>query len=156
MGDVYVRKLKKIQTEYNTNIESLRYTEVTWHTDQRVSYSGLDSTTIESVRIVFSESEKRYIIILTSFFEGILREYMNCIDDKDINLYSLIDSSASKKIYNHQTGKQQSAISESLKKQAHAVRTYRNYLIHQGRQQPRTFTFSEALACLSTFVSKLP
>jgi hypothetical protein len=152
VSDRYIRKLGRIRDEYQAATGALAYVNAHWHKQNIFNFSGLKASGIEEVRRAADNLETTFMIRLFSAFEGILKEHLA----RNHPRVRIADDVSAAWLIDRVSGLQRPRLNIQLKDRAHAVRRYRNYLVHQSGSMPAPIQFSEALAQLTKFVHRLP
>lgn len=152
MSDRFVRRLERIRDEYQAASGALAYVSVSWHKASIFNFPGLETVGVEEVQRAADDLEATYFIRLFSVFEGILKEHMA---ESHPGIRVAEDASAAWLI-NRVAKLQQPRVADLFRERVHAVRRYRNSLVHSGGNLPPFVQFAEALARLTRFADRLP
>jgi len=150
MSDLYVRLLQRVGDEHDAVDASLKYVRDQWRR-QNLSLA-IKQATPEDLQRAIDDLDTTFFIRLFSTFEGMLRQHMEqhhagISVEEDARAVWLIDRVARL---------QAPPIVAPLRDRVHEVRRYRNFLVHPGGGPLRTVFFTDALARLGRFVSRLP
>lgn len=160
MSDRHIYILRKAQIEYRMVRAAITYTTHYWHYQESSPASdeeGLLSQLRAMSRAQFEASvpektiEQIFLIRLFALFEGIVTEYHSLRHANDmVPFYASVNWYLDRAAYFNRR-----LISEKTVANVHAVRKYRNALVHSLPNASR-IPFSDALADLSKFAVKLP
>jgi len=150
VSEVYVRRLSRVQREYDATRDAVGYVMRNW---QKQSISlDTQGTGLEDLRRAAGNLDAIFVIRLFSMFEGILKEHLTqhhpgITVPEEARAVWLIDRVAQR---------QSPPIAPPLKSRVHDVRRYRNYLAHPSGRVPVETPFAMAIFRLSKFVDHLP
>jgi hypothetical protein len=141
---VYLARVKAVEVEYQAMRFAASFTLEAVRRDVGLFRGGLKTSDLE---LASSELEATYIIRLFAEFETCLRTYWRDVrgTDPPSRTRDLLDGVAARcKVATEVSGK------------AHAVREFRNSLIHERLSETEEVTIREARSCLCHFLSSLP
>ncbi|MDQ2686581.1 MAG: hypothetical protein M3Y28_01810 [Armatimonadota bacterium] len=152
MSAIYVRRLDRVREEYVAASGALAYVSAHWHSQSIFSFRGLASINSEDVRRAANDLEATYFIRLFSVFEGILKEHLA----KNHPSVRVAEDASAAWLIDRVSARQRPPIIDPLRSRVHAVRRYRNFLVHPGGLMPAFVPFSEALGRRTRFSDRLP
>jgi hypothetical protein len=152
MSSVYIRRVKRLNDEYLAARGALAYVARNWQAHTIFNASELEPIGPQDIKNAAEHLEETFIIRLFAEFEGMLKEYLaqhhpGIAVPEDARAVWLIDRVATL---------QSPHIVQPLRMRVHAVRRYRNALVHSGIMMPIPLQFGEARSSLNTYLDKLP
>jgi len=155
VSDVYIRRLRSVQAEFNAARVALFFTIRNW---QRYDIGGEpDVTDLRLKPGQFERAQERveetYFVRMYAEFEGILKDHLTTNHPK----VSVPDRPKVDQLISAVLKAEKVTIDPALRAKLDAVRDYRNSIAHSARRPGAVFVpFVDALSRLNTFVDKLP
>lgn len=150
MSDKYIRRLGLVQSEYDAARDAIDYVLKNWH--RQGVFGDIAGSSPEDFRRASANLEEIFFIRLFTMFEGLLKQHLS---EHHPHL-TIPEDAKSVWLIDRVSTLQRPRITAPLRDQVHEVRRYRNSLVHSGGFILPPVYFTEALARLSRFVSRLP
>ena len=150
MSDVYIQRLRRIQTEQSATRMALAYVGRNWHTHS--IYQEAETLTPGSFALAARHAESAYYIRLYAEFEGILKDHLKT----NFSHISVPDKPKVDWLISRVLQTEEMTIGPPLRLKMDAVRNYRNLIAHRHARPLLFVAFDDALSILNTFLAKLP
>lgn len=150
MSEVYIRRLRVVQTEFNSARDAIGYVLRNWQKH------GIDAEMPRLRPNHFNEAganmEMTYFVRLYAEFEGILKDHLTTNHPN----VAVVDKPKVDWLISQVVRAEGITINPILRRKMDDVRNYRNSIAHRTRAAVPTITFVDALSTLSRFLAKLP
>ncbi len=150
MSDVYIQRLRQIQTEQAATRMALAYVGRNWHTHS--IYQEAELLTPGNFALAARHAESTYYIRLYAEFEGILKDHLKT----NFSHVSVPDKPKVDWLISRVLQTEEMTIEPPLRLKMDAVRNYRNLIAHRHARPVLFVTFDDALSILNTFLARLP
>ena len=143
MSHILIQQMVRIREELDVAKSTVDYLERLWPSlHDELAFEALQ---LAQVRMTALNLESTYIVRLFSAFEAVLRNVLPGKQPDRRSAYNLISKAASKW-----------HIPSSIVTKVDGIREFRNRYVHHAETDSSSITFSEALAALNHFLSRLP
>ena len=150
MSDIYIHRLRRIQTEQTATRMALAYVERNW---QRHSiYHEAEMLTPANFALAARNAEATYYIRLYAEFEGILKDHLKA----NFPHVSVLDKPKVDWLISRVVQAEGMTLEPPLRLKMDAVRDYRNLIAHRHSRPVLFVPFDDALSILNTFLARLP
>jgi len=150
MSDVYVRRLRGVQAEFDAARQALAYVERHWQRD--AIYREVERTTPRDLAVASRQVEATYLIRLFAEFEGLLKDHL-------ATNHPAVAVPARPKVdwlIKRVVSMERVELNPQFRRKWDAVRDYRNSIAHRSGRNAAPMTLTAALSLLNTLAAKLP
>ena len=150
MSDLYIQRLRSVQTELAAVRAALAYIERNWQ--KQDVYLDVNVLTLGDFGRAARRAEATYFIRLYAEFEGILKDHLETNHPR----VAVPDKPKVDWLISRVIRAEGIAIGQPLRLKMDTVRDYRNMITHRHGRSKAFVLFDDALSVLNTFLAKLP
>ena len=150
MSDLYIQRLRSVQTELAAVRAALACVERNWQ--RQGIYLDISMLTPADFIQAARRAEAAYFIRLYAEFEGILKDHLATNHPQ----VPVPDKPKVDWLITRMIQVEGLAVGPPLRRKVDAVRDYRNLIAHRQARSTAFVLFDDALSVLNTFLAKLP